>query len=279
MEDVMSIKDLLVVLDADGAQAPAQRFALSLAQQTGAHLTAAGLAVQYVAPVSFGGEYPYDLMAQAVEQARATVAQGFAALCEEAPAGVEPELVTIEAVAGLASARLGALARHFDLTIVGQERDASTGDDAGYIVSTLFGSGRPVFVVPYVHAGPAKLDHAVVAWDGGLVAARALAGAMPLLMRARRVEVVTIAPQDEPVEELPGFNITRHLARHGVNAQLRQLAPTHDVGAALLSHAAQTGADYLVMGAYGHSRLREFVLGGATRDMLASMTLPVLMAH
>jgi len=165
------------------------------------------------------------------------------------------------------------------MTIIGQEHDGASGDESGYIVSALFDSGRPVFVVPYIHEGPAKLDHAVVAWDGGLVAARALAGATPLLTRARRVEVVTIAPRDEPVEELPGFNITRHLARHGVNAQLRQLAPADDVGAALLSHAAQTGADYLVMGAYGHSRLREFVLGGATRSVLASMTVPVLMAH
>ena len=279
MEDIVSIKDLLVVLDADGAQAPAQRFALSLAERAGAHLTAAGLAVQYVAPVSFGGEYPYDLMAQALEQVRAMVAQGFAALREEAPAGVDPELVTIEAVAGLAGARLGALARHFDMTIVGQEKGSSSGDDAGMIVAALFGSGRPVFVVPYIHQGPARLDHAMVAWDGGLVAARALAGALPLLTRARRVEVVTLAPPDEAVEELPGFNITRHLARHGVNAQLRQLAPSDDVGSALLSHAAQSGADYLVMGAYGHSRLREFVLGGATRSVLAAMTLPVLMAH
>ncbi|MFZ9502565.1 MAG: universal stress protein [Beijerinckiaceae bacterium] len=279
MEETMMTKDLLVVLDAEGRQAPAQRFALSLAAQTGAHLTAAGLAVQIVAPVSFGGEYPYELMAQALEQARATVASGFEALRTEAPVGVEPELVAIEAVSGLAAARLAGLARHFDMTIIGQEHDGASGDESGYIVSALFDSGRPVFVVPYIHEGPAKLDHAVVAWDGGLVAARALAGATPLLTRARRVEVVTIAPRDEPVEELPGFNITRHLARHGVNAQLRQLAPADDVGAALLSHAAQTGADYLVMGAYGHSRLREFVLGGATRSVLASMTVPVLMAH
>jgi len=85
MEETMMTKDLLVVLDAEGRQAPAQRFALSLAAQTGAHLTAAGLAVQIVAPVSFGGEYPYELMAQALEQARATVASGFEALRTEAP--------------------------------------------------------------------------------------------------------------------------------------------------------------------------------------------------
>ena len=136
-----------------------------------------------------------------------------------------------------------------------------------------------MFVVPYIHKGPAKLEHAVVAWDGGLVAARALAAAMPLLERAQRVDVVTIPPSGEPVDDLPGFNITRHLARHGVRAQLRQLPPADNVSEALLSYAVQSGADYLVMGAYGHSRLREFMLGGATREMLGSMTVPVLMAH
>ena len=275
----MSIKDLLVVLDVEDKQAPAHRFALSLAQQTQAHLTFAGLAIQYVAPVSFGGEYPYDLMAQAMEQARTTLEENYARVRAYAPEDAPSDFLVIEAVSGLANARLGELARHFDMTVIGQEEDSSTGDDNGFIVAALFGSGRPVFVTPYIHQGPAKLDHAIVAWDGGLVAARALAAAMPLLERARRVEVVTIAPSDAPVDELPGFNITRHLARHGVPVELRQLAPADDVAAALLSHAAETGADYLVMGAYGHSRFRQFMLGGATRDMLRSMTLPVLMAH
>lgn len=275
----MSIKDLLVILDVEDKQAPAQRFALSLAQQMQAHLTVAGLAVQYVAPVSFGGEYPYDLMAQAMEQSRAALQENYARLQTDAPANVPTEFVMIEAVAGLANARLGELARHFDMAVIGQEENSSTGDDNGFIVATLFGSGRPVFVTPYIQQGPAKLDHAIVAWDGGLMAARALAAAMPLLERARRVELVTIAPSGEPVEELPGFNIARHLARHDIPVELRQLAPASDVAGALLSHAAETGADYLVMGAYGHSRFREFMLGGATRGMLRSMTLPVLMAH
>jgi nucleotide-binding universal stress UspA family protein len=275
----MSLKDLLVVLDVEGKQAPAQRFALSLAQQVDAHLTAAGLAVQYVAPVSFGGEYPYDLMEQAMEQSRAALEEGFTRLRTEAPEDVTTEFVMIEAVSGLANVRLGDLARHFDMTVIGQDKDSATGDDNGFIVAALFGSARPVFVVPYIHKGPAKLEHAVVAWDGGLVAARALAAAMPLLERAQRVDVVTIPPSGEPVDDLPGFNITRHLARHGVRAQLRQLPPADNVSEALLSYAVQSGADYLVMGAYGHSRLREFMLGGATREMLGSMTVPVLMAH
>ena len=214
-----------------------------------------------------------------MEQSRAALEEGFTRLRTEAPEDVTTEFVMIEAVSGLANVRLGDLARHFDMTVIGQDKDSATGDDNGFIVAALFGSARPVFVVPYIHKGPAKLEHAVVAWDGGLVAARALAAAMPLLERAQRVDVVTIPPSGEPVDDLPGFNITRHLARHGVRPQLRQLPPADNVSEALLSYAAQSGADYLVMGAYGHSRLREFMLGGATREMLGSMTVPVLMAH
>jgi nucleotide-binding universal stress UspA family protein len=143
----------------------------------------------------------------------------------------------------------------------------------------LFGSGRPVFVVPSTHAGPAKLARAMVCWDGGVAAARALAGALPLLEKASVVEVVSISQKEKHAEELPGFNIARHLARHGVEATLCNLSPSNDAGAALLAHAVASGADYMVMGGYGHWRLRELMLGGATRTVLASMTLPVLMSH
>lgn len=275
----MSIKDLLVVLDADGKQGPAHAFAQSLAAKAGAHLTAVGVALQYVAPVSFAGDYPYDLLEEATEQARKSLEAAYDSLRSSTPAGVGTDMVMIEALAGVASARLGELARHFDVTVVGQDEHGGVGDEAGLISAVLFGSGRPVFIVPFIHKGPVKIDHAVVAWDGGLAAARALAAATPLLEKCKRVEVVTIAPKDEPVEELPGFNITRHLSRHGVKAELRQLSPADDVGSAILGHATTTGADFLVMGGYGHSRVREFIFGGTTRQILSSMTLPVLMVH
>lgn len=275
----MAIKDLLVVLDADGKQGPAHAFAQSLAAKTGAHLTAVGVALQFIAPVSFAGDYPYELLEEATEQSRKTLSGAYEKLRSSAPAGVETELVMIEALSGVASAKLAELARHFDMTVVGQDEQGGIGDESGLISAVLFGSGRPVLIVPYIHKGPAKLDHAVVAWDGGLAASRALAAAMPLLQKCKRVEVVTIAPRDEPVEELPGFNITRHLSRHDVKAELRQLAPAEDIGGAILSHTASVGADFLVMGGYGHSRVREYIFGGTTRQILSSMTLPVLMVH
>jgi nucleotide-binding universal stress UspA family protein len=146
--------------------------------------------------------------------------------------------------------------------------------------STLFEAGRPVIMVPYVQRAPVKLDKVMVCWDGGRSAARAVGDAMPLLKRARKVEIVIIAHERGKPTEIEGVDLGRHLARHGLNVAVERI-PGGDinVGEALLSRAADSGADLMVMGGYGHSRLREFVLGGVTRSILHSMTVPVLMSH
>lgn len=275
----MSMKDLLVHLDVTEKAECVQDFAISLAAEFGAHLTAAGLVVEIVPPASFMGEFPYDLMQEAAEQARAAAQAAYERLRKAAPASVGTELVMIDSVAGQAREEFGRLARHFDMAIVGQGGPETGSDDELMAEGALFRSGRPVFVVPWIHKGPAILRKAMVAWDGGLAAARAVADSLPLLKRAGRVEVVTITSKGLPSDELPGFNITRHLTRHGIAATLKKLPPSDDVGGALLSHAADSGADYIVMGGYGHSRLREFILGGATRTIFQSQTVPVFMAH
>ncbi len=275
----MSMKDLLVHLDVSAKGSNVADFAVSLATEFGAHLTAAGLVVEIVPPASFMGEFPYDLMVEAAEQARAAAETAFLRLQQAAPASIGTELVMIDAVSGQAREEFGRLARHFDLAIVGQGGPEMGSDDELMAQGALFRSGRPVFVVPYIHQGPAKLGKAMVAWDGGLAAARAVADALPLLKRAGRVEVVRIAGKNPPNDELPGFNIARHLARHGVSATLKQRPGADDIGAALLSHAADSGADYMVMGGYGHSRFREFIFGGTTKTMFESLTIPAFMAH
>jgi hypothetical protein len=275
----MAIKDLLLHIDTTDRGAGVGDFALSLATEMGAHLTAAGVVLEIVPPASFMGEYPYDIMAEALDQAREAAKQSYTKLAAAAPATVQTELVVIQAIAGQAREDFGRLARHFDLAVVGQGGEEGGSDDELMSEGALFNSGRPVFVVPNIHKGPAKLGKAMVCWDGGLPSARAVAGAIDILKRAGKVEVVSIAGRNMPNEELPGFNITRHLTRHGVSATLKKLPAAQDIGATLLSYAADSGADYMVMGAYGHSRLREFVLGGTTRTILGSMTVPVLMAH
>jgi nucleotide-binding universal stress UspA family protein len=148
------------------------------------------------------------------------------------------------------------------------------------IESALFDSGRPVIVVPYIQKQGLKLDRVLVGWDGGRNAARAIADALPFLNRAKLIDIVIVTTGRSKSDEVPGADIGHHLARHGVKVEIQKIvAPDVDVPNAILSYAADTSADFLVMGGYGHSRLREFVLGGATRGILTSMTIPVLMSH
>ena len=120
----------------------------------------------------------------------------------------------------------------------------------------------------------------MVCWDGSRQAARAVGDALPLLAKAGRVEIVMITNERGKQDEIEGADIGQHLARHGLNVDVHRIAGGNiDVADALLSHAADSGTDFMVMGGYGHSRLREFVLGGTTRGILQTMTVPTLMAH
>jgi nucleotide-binding universal stress UspA family protein len=143
-------------------------------------------------------------------------------------------------------------------------------------------AGRPILVVPYAGHFARIGQRVVIGWDASREAARAVNDAMPLLAAAEAVTVLTIDPEQSPRGhgEIPGADIALHLARHGVTAQVeRTVSAGIGIGNTLLSRAADLEADLLVMGAYGHSRVRELLLGGVTRTMLTSMTLPVLMAH
>ena len=148
------------------------------------------------------------------------------------------------------------------------------------VEAALFDSGRPVIVVPYIQKAPLKLDRVMVCWDGSRAAARAIADATPLLERAGLVEVVIIANERGKQDKIEGADMGQHLARHGLEVEVKRIDYGNlDVADALLSHAADSDVDFIVMGGYGHSRLREFVLGGVTRSILRTMTAPVLMSH
>jgi len=172
------------------------------------------------------------------------------------------------------------IARRFDLAVVGQaQREGGASDDL-VVEGALFESGRPLVVVPYIQRRGLTLERVLACWDGGRTAARAVGDAMPFLERAKAVDIVIVAEERKSGDEVNGANMSEHLARHGVRASVKRIAKgdlaIEDV---LLSYAADSGADFMVMGGYGHSRLREFILGGVTRGILASMTVPVLMSH
>ncbi len=172
---------------------------------------------------------------------------------------------------------IGLHARYVDLTVTGQD----TQEREPFEISTIdlvLRSGRPVLVTPYDAAYKPIGKRIAVAWNGNREAARAVSDAMPLLVAADRVEVVSIAA-DIP-SDVPGADIATHLAQHGVSVELKLLADTaNDPGATLLDYVGDSGADMIVMGAYGRSRLSEWVFGGVTRHVLREMRVPVLMSH
>jgi len=172
-------------------------------------------------------------------------------------------------------------ARYADLMVISQD-DESPAVGGGFADYVVMDCGRPVLIVPYIGA-PAPLDGTVVvAWNGSRESARAVNDALPLLLMAQQVDVLVIDPDDTPLYDaaLPGADLCEHLARHGLKVEAKvNRGAGGSAGDQLLSHVADVSANLVVMGAYGHSRLREMVLGGVTRHMLQHMTVPVLMSH
>jgi nucleotide-binding universal stress UspA family protein len=194
--------------------------------------------------------------------------------------GLSAEHHVAEATLAGAADAFGSIARRFDISVVGQAEPKKLAAQDLIIEAALFESGRPVLIVPYIQREGLKLDRVMVCWDGSRNAARAVGDAIPLLVRAKAVEVVLVASEPGKSDELPGADIAHHLARHGLKVELQRIvSPGLDVANTILSHAADAGTDLIVMGGYGHSRMRELVLGGATRGILASMTVPTLMSH
>ena len=145
-------------------------------------------------------------------------------------------------------------------------------------IHTVMDSGRPLLVVPYAGTFATVGKRVLVAWNGGREASRAVHDALPILEGAELVSVLSINPKGE--DHFPGFDISVELARHGVKTEaLRTVSGYVSVGDLLLSEAADLSVDMIVMGAYGHSRLREFILGGASQQLMDSMTVPVFMSH
>lgn len=280
----MAIKDILVQLDASEASAKRMRLAADLARQHEAHLH--GLSV---IDVAYSGSLLYadDMVAtRLVEQLRAQ-AQAEAAKIEAqframmTADGISHEWSLIE---GVAAEIIADHARYSDLCVLGQndpENAAVTG--GGTILEhVLFASGRPVLMVPYTGAPETIGQRVMIGWTPTRESTRAVHDAMPLLAPAASVTILTVAAQAEDIAERGALTsaIATHLARHGVNVTAHE-AVGGDISVAnlMLNAISDEGIDLLVIGAYGHSRLREMVMGGVTRTLLEQATVPVLMSH
>jgi nucleotide-binding universal stress UspA family protein len=275
------IKDLVVNLGGSAAPDVTADYAISVAKAYGAHVVGVAFIYEPVIPGSLLGGIPTDLIeVQREENAKAakTAVADFEAAAKSA--GVSAETRLLDASIAGASDLFGRIARRFDIAVVGQAPREQGVSEELLIEGALFGSGRPVIVVPQIQSQPLKLDKVMVCWDGSRPAARAIGDAVPLFERAKAIEIVVVTSERDKSGEITGANMKRHLARHGINVEIKRIAAgSADVQTAILAHAADSGADFIVMGGYGHSRLREFILGGVTRSILKSMPVPVLMSH
>ncbi|MCP4380455.1 MAG: universal stress protein [Hyphomicrobiales bacterium] len=276
-----TIRDVLVVVDNDKEQRTVM-VAADLARRAGAHLTGVALAMEpFIPTYAIAAPVPTGFVVTAREQSIEAAKQalsGFEAVGQLA--GVPVEARVDESVAGDGFTSIVRSAVLADLAVIGQDNpDRPEPLRDALIESLLFDAGVPTMIVPYTGAKEFVPDVAIVAWNASPAAGRAVRAALPLLAMAREVLVVMVEDGHPPPGE-PGADIGAYLARHDLAVTVRTIE-NHPggPGEAILGLAARSEADWVVMGGYGHSRLREFLLGGATRHILANATLPVLMSH
>ena len=280
----MTYRSLLVLLDHTSSCVARTRYAMQIARDLDCHLV--GLAPTDLidlpaAPKAATSLHEYAaLVWDALRDQAERAADAFRDACHAA------EVKSFEAVIDEAS-KAESLVRHArcsDLTVLTQA-DPSTPNFSvakDLVESVILHSARPTLVLPYAGRFDRIGSRVLVAWNDSREAARALSDALPMLQRARQVEVATWNEKADIEDKTlrPQLDaLQRWLMWHGVSAQLRVETLGTDISDAMLSHAADANADLIVMGAYGHSRWAERVLGGATRGLLASMTVPVLMSH
>ena len=280
----MSYKTILVSLNEVGRLSELVAAAVTLARETGAHVS--GL---YVVPaVQVYPSVGFEAAPQVFEGNRsffkdngARVKQAF----EEAMRreGLSHDFHQVDARTPVIADEVVAAGRVADLVVVSATNpEEITGVERDFVEQSVMALGRPVIVLPYKGKAAISLNEVIVGWDGGREAARATFDALPLLKKAARVRIVRIDPQKDPSlrGSVAGADLAEALARHGVTAEA-QGYPTdgQDEGQALMRCAEDAGAGLIVMGAYGHSRLAEFIFGGATRFVLNRLVCPVLMSH
>ena len=276
----MGLNDIVVYVD--GAEATKARvgFAVALAKEHGAHLIGVAFAPTTLLPL-YGADVGLADMTEVLESVKAQGAKALEAF--KAPAGAEGLSCETRLMQGMSEEfphDFAYAARNADLTILGQPRDGDPliGQYA-LVERCLFASGRPVIIVP---ASPPKLalkGTIVAAWDGSAEAARAINDALTFLKPAARV-VLVVGVLEGAEEDVETDDMIAHLKRHGVEAEMvRVNAKEGEIGETLLATAKDLDADLLVMGAFHHSRWREFILGGVTLTMLEEATIPLFMAH
>jgi nucleotide-binding universal stress UspA family protein len=280
------IREILLRVPTSPDAAPEEflESAVALCQHLGASLTASVLQLnsdQATWPL-VAGSFPLDfpqLMNELVVKSEANAAASASSLSQLcAEYGVTLDLRRGVTTPYASQAPLVDLARLHDLAILPVPESEAPVDS--WIPSILFGSGRPIMLLPSRRKTTQRLDRVVVAWDWSREAARALAAALPLIALAKSVHIVTVFGEKHIQTTCTPADLEKYLVAHHVKYDLEQVElKGKSIGEALTDHAESVNADLLVMGAYGHSRIQEFVLGGATREVLRDPPLPVLLCH
>lgn len=280
----MSIKDILLHLDPASDNAAETEAALKLAQAHDAHLAALITAANPDLPLYGFAGMSAGVITALEEQLGSEIArvrEAHEAACRKYDVGADIRVA--QAYEAEVSEVVALHGRHADLLVMRQsEPSHRRAGGADVIDDVVLAAGRPVLTIPYTGA-PQKIGSKVlVGWDGSREAARALSDAMPLIRNAEKVDVLVINPEKRRGQhgEMPGADISLHLARHGLTVELDQEHNnTVDPANLILSRAADLGSDLLVMGAFAHSRIQQAFFGGVTRTILDEMTLPVLLSH
>lgn len=276
-----SIRDIHVVVDLGGERRSVS-FAADLARSCDAHLTGVAFAFQPIVPIyTMAAPVPTDFIVSAQENAIAEAKEACRKFEEMADAaGAIYATRTLDSMPGDGFAGAVRSLTLTDLVVVGQQDpDRLEPMREGMIEALLFQASVPVMLVPHAGTKTFQPDRVVIAWDRGPVAARAVRSAMPLIGMAKHVDVVTVAEHGK-ANEMPGGGIGRYLSRHDVEVEIHEIERKgHDIGKSIVDFAVERKSDWMVMGAYGHNRMREFFLGGATRSLLASAHIPIYLSH
>lgn len=196
---------------------------------------------------------------------------------EMGPLGIRLRTSKIECFSSAGGGVVTSLARYHDLVLVGIGTSDVTPQATAE--AAIFGSGRPTLLVPE-DTPVAAFGHVMIAWDGSRVAARAVSDARDFLQRAQTVTIVSVTDEKALPDEDPGSQLAEYLSRHDIEATVaRAQSRGRPIAETLQEHAHEIGADLLVMGGFGHSRIRDFVLGGATGGILKDLRLTVLLSH
>ena len=192
-------------------------------------------------------------------------------------AGLQMRTTHVESYPGAVGDFVGKLGRYYDAVIIGIRPDDVTAQVTAEAV--LFGSGKATLLVPE-DAQPMPIGHVMIAWDGSREAARAVADAREFLTRAKRVTILSVTDEKELPSNIIGQQLVDHLARHKISADIAiAIGNGRPVAETLQDYAHEIGAGLLVMGAFAHSRMRDFVLGGATSGILKNLRIPALLSH